>query len=546
MLRRLTALFAIIMLLAGRAAAAEAVVDDTVNYEISNYVMYLTVRANGDVRVREELIYTNPSAYTGFEQRVDLSGTQGIEDIEVWTDGHALNQSDDIASDGLDPLNSGDEPYIMDVADDAPIGTWRADITGDSALLRIDSPGDSDWRTFVFAYTLKGLCRRGADTALLDRVLIPAGRAVRYQSAAAVIVMPRSDGEISLWTEGPLSDEQKLIQYDTISLGPTDIAPDESLSIEVIFPEAWLGEAPVDQAVPPRQQIVDEHDAEEEIVREQVRTFRAQQYIACAVYVAACIAALLLLWRRYGRIGSGRRKLPDVRTDAYPVALISYAAFGEVTANALTGTLCELSQRGDLTVTEQGGKVSFTQEPTARELGGHRGAAVALLRNGDPDQMDCRGDYGRAKAFEKLYAAYKAAVVNDAHGAGLIWRNEHVLTTVNAFCLVLGFMLMGMLLLVGKVLLVEAVILFLFMMAMIRLLAQVRKLTDTGEALVNAARAEVSSDLEKKPPVALAVALRGDHAEDQDALELWKGVSQTILKAHLNNASTRPGPRRKR
>ena len=47
-----------------------AMAGEAVNYEISSYVLYMTIQPDGDVRVREEVIYNNPSAYTGLTLNV--------------------------------------------------------------------------------------------------------------------------------------------------------------------------------------------------------------------------------------------------------------------------------------------------------------------------------------------------------------------------------------------------------------------------------------------------------------------------------------------
>ena len=80
------ALAMLLMLLGGLSAQAEEAVD----YEISNYAMYVDVRADGSARIREEIIYTCPHSYEGYAFFIDDSGEP--EDIEAWADGELLDE----------------------------------------------------------------------------------------------------------------------------------------------------------------------------------------------------------------------------------------------------------------------------------------------------------------------------------------------------------------------------------------------------------------------------------------------------------------------
>ena len=519
--KRLTALLAaLIMLICASGVVADApVADDTVNYEISSYAVFLTVRPNGDVRVREEFIYNNPSAYEGFSHAIDLTGAEGYEDIEVWEDGQALS---------TESTERNSAYYTAARADN-------------NLEIFISAPGDSDWRTFVFAYTLKGLAQRSEDTGLLRRTLIPADREARYQNAAAIITLPQSDGEILVWTEPALSDDARIIRYDTVSLGPIDMPADQSFSVEVLFPAAWLPDASLSTQPVDRNAVIARHEAATEIVEQQKSTFRAQQYIACGVYIALCLLSLWWLKRKYGFKSA---KIPDVSSDMakdFPVALSAFVRHGEANAAALSGTLCELDKRRVITLTREG-EPRFDIVDEKASVCAHQRAALDILKVYDGTNrlsgFNAGNDSARARAFEHAYRQYRLAVSADAAQEGLIWQNERLLIAVNAACILLGFMLMGVLLLVGKTLLVEAVVIFALMMIMLKLYDRVRRLTDKGEALLASSRAAASSLAPDKDQLPLMVAL-GMADDGIDELKTWQRVTDAIQKAHLHNASMR-------
>ena len=89
MIRRFAPLALIALLL---AAPLDAMAREAANYEISSYVLYMTVQEDGDVRLREEIIYNNPGAYAGLDLPVSLDGSDGLADVAVWRDGEALEE----------------------------------------------------------------------------------------------------------------------------------------------------------------------------------------------------------------------------------------------------------------------------------------------------------------------------------------------------------------------------------------------------------------------------------------------------------------------
>ena len=154
------ALAMLLMLLGGLSAQAEEAVD----YEISNYAMYVDVRADGSARIREEIIYTCPHSYEGYAFFIDDSGEP--EDIEAWADGELLDE-------GARTLTADEKGW----------------------LITLSAPGDNDWRTFACAYTLKDYAVRHDDAGMIDRALISANHAVLYQNATLIVTLPEENGE---------------------------------------------------------------------------------------------------------------------------------------------------------------------------------------------------------------------------------------------------------------------------------------------------------------------------------------------------------------
>ena len=524
MLRRIILALIALLLSCPAALAGEAV-----NYEISSYVLYMTVQPGGDVRAREEIIYSNPSVYGGLTLSVSLEGAEGIEDVEAWADGEALEE----LPAGGDLIGEGQG--------------FRVIRAKERALIEILSPGDNDSRTFACAYTLTGLAKRHEDTALLERTLIPAGRETLFQNAAVIITLPRSDGEVLAYVDGAPDEIPLLIQYDTVNIGPLEVAADESLSVQLLFPADWLDEAEVTSGAM-REAVVQPREEEKAAAERETNARRAEQYTAIAVYVLIVGAMLFLLAKKYGMRGKPRGEPDESLLDACPAALAGYAASEETTPDMLAGTLAEMEAAGALTAerAEDGG-VALRLIRRPENLAAHQAAALDLLFSGGDEiklsSLNAGSDYARAQAAEKEFVDYGAAVAKDMCKSGLKWNNETLLILAGLINVLFGVILGMVLLLVGKRMVLEAGAVAVFMFMMTKQFERVRHLTDNGERLRRAAlrfgdmgeRSQAS--LEARLPV--TVALGGAARLASEKGRLWKDASDTIRQAHLHNASLR-------
>ncbi|MBO4883751.1 MAG: DUF2207 domain-containing protein [Clostridia bacterium] len=510
-------------------ACPAALAGEAVNYEISSYALYMTVQPDGDVRVREQVIYSNPSVYDGLTLTVSLEGADGIADIEAWADGEAL---DELPADA-DRLGEARGFTVVRAAE--------------RAVIDILSPGDNDWRTFACAYTLRGLAKRYEDTALIERTLVPAGRDALFQNAAVIVTLPRSDGEVLTYVDGAPEDIPVLLNYDTVNIGPLDIAADESLSMQMLFPAEWLDEAAVTPGAV-RESVVKPREAEKAAAERETNARRAEQYTAIAVYALLVGATLFLLARKYGMRGKPKGEPDEALLDKYPAALAGYAAAEESTPDMLAGTLAELEAEGALTARRDENGVTLRPARRPEGLAAHQAAALDwVFADGGEGKnlaaLNAGNDYARAQAIEKGYLAYGEAVSQDMIRAGLKWNNETLLIVAGLVNVLFGVILGMVLLLVGKRMALEAGAVAVFMLVMTKQFERVRHLTDDGERLRQAAlsfggMAERSQEeLAARLPV--TAALGGAARCDSEQGRLWKDAADAIRDAHIHNASLR-------
>ena len=522
MFRRFVFLALILTLLTPSALAGEAP-----NYEISSYVLYMNVQDDGAVRVREEIIYNNPSAYEGLSIPVSLKGTDGLSEAAVWCDGEVLEELS-----SADALEEDARGFIVTSE-------------GDDARIDIVCPGDSDSHAFACAYTLKDLACRYEDTALLDRVLIPSGREVMLQNAVVIVTLPRSDGEVLAYVDGAPEEIPLLVKYDTVNIGPIDVAADEALSAQLLFPADWLNAAETVPQAMREAVIAPRRKAEAETARE-TNARRAEQYTATAIYAVVFIAALLFLMKKNGvKKGRGKASPNEALLDQYPGAYAVYAARDKAGVNALTATLAELERRGVISISRAEEDLQIRMLDHDQPLKAHEEAALNIIfgfKNevANVSSLYTAGNEAQAKQMTDRFAAFDKAVAADAHAAGLTWQNDAILIVTALLNILCGVILGFVLLLVGKRMLLEACGVAVFMFVMIGQINRVRTLTDAGEALQEAAYALAADEKARARHVPLGMAV-GDWTADDDSEEarLYGDLHRKLNEIFYDTATLR-------
>ncbi len=498
----------LLMLLCGLTAGAEEAVD----YEISNYAMYIDVRADGSARIREEIIYTCPHTYEGYAFFVGDSGEP--EDIEAWADGELL-----------------DEGARMLTADEKG---W---------LITLNAPGDNDWRTFACAYTVKDYAVRHDDTGMIDRTLISANHAVLYQNATVIVTLPEENGEILVYPRDYAGEVRT--QYNVVSFGPTDLAAGAGVSAQLLFPAQWLGEA-ASTGETVRAGIVSEKTR---IQEEETRNTNAVRLIKRTLGAAyLLIFALLLVWeiKKYG-VSAKKLPAPDwTLLDRYPAAMAGFVVGEAADSDVLVGTLAELAARGNVRIDEDESGALILTRTGKNALTASDKAALAYAFDGqetvNPASL-AQKSYDKARRKEDQLRAYGDALARESEKAQLKRRNESELIGVSTASLFCGMTLTIVMLMWGGMMIFEGAIVSVGMFVMMKQYNRVRHLTDAGEALKAAAiglcgktdEARAERDAHRAAAASLG-ALGNDAAPDARLLDK---LAQILRGAHVGNASMR-------
>lgn len=464
MLKKFTLLIiSVLLLLCAGPALADA------EYSIENYAMYIGIQPDGSADVTEALCYDFDGEYNGILSLFDTDGIEGIADFQVTIDGVQMTQ--------VDEMTYTENTYTVTEVDE------------DLFEVRIYSPGQSDRRTVVYEYTMRDLARRYADTGMIHRKLIGENNSVTLKQAGIVINFPGNAdlNSIEAFLHGGMDNSQLTRDNRSLSIGPDNVRPGESVELRLLFPPSWLAEAPIINENMYESAIAEETRIAQEEKARAVRTENAK-YLFAAVYLLVFFSAWAVLAKKYGLKKRVHESADPRRILNHPAAFLTAALEDEADTDALTGTLMELVADGSIRMETEGEGLRFTRLKT--DMTGyypHQQTLMDWLFDGREffllSDLNAGKDYARAQRFETGYNRYISQVSDDMLAAGLRYKNDALRITVNALVIILGAMGVGGILLAGTPNILLGILVGGALFALIALMSRVRRLTDEGERL---------------------------------------------------------------
>lgn len=414
------------------------------DYEIVQYEMAVSIQPDGSAWVSETLKYNFDGEYNGILSSIDIGDVEGLYDLALYVDGDRR----------MTPVEKMEmEPY-----------TYTAQVEGD--LLRIQgyAPGDGGERVFRYEYRLNGLAVRGLDAAELNYKFIGRNNAVTLQNARLEIRFPQPGNVLYAFAHGALrSDALKYTEDGTLVYGPVDVRTGEYLEAHVLFPEAWLDEAPVQESeLIPGALEVEKRIATEEAEEDARTERRRQMYQVASVCALAAFAAAFGIWlsalgRKVGFHHRGAPRADPALLEALPAAQAERIYTGSSSVAGLSGELLELVRDGLLELRrsqpqeQQGVLVKIADLPENRPA--HNFALMDWLFSGGNElrvnELNAGDNYAAAQKFEKNFAKWREEVQEDAIRGGYLFPNPGAqrnvaiaLVVVSAIALTVAFVLM--------------------------------------------------------------------------------------------------------
>lgn len=253
----LTAFFIFGPLASSHAASNNA------EYFVSKYIVNINIETDGSAVFEERITCFFKGSFDGFVRDIDISGSDGIQEQEVFIDRNGNFEQ-------ISPEESGNA------------GTYSFQAENNTAKFKIHEPVKDDIKTFVFKYRLNNVVTRYSDIAEFKRKIIDSSWNIPINDVTAVITVPKgtSVDNLKIFIHGTLAGESRVIDDRNIELTVPVVSPGDYVEARVLFPPELVPYSTkvVSVEALPRILDVEKRLAEEaNIKREEARRFVKEQ-----------------------------------------------------------------------------------------------------------------------------------------------------------------------------------------------------------------------------------------------------------------------------
>lgn len=439
-----------------------------VSYEITDYRLDIRVGTEGTGHFQETLTYDFDDAHNGFLVTIRHEDVLRPSDFVLQVDGGILLQRVD-ALDGV--------PY-----------TYTATSDGSATSIQAYAPGSKGIRTLNLSYDMGGFAQRYLDTARINHKLLYSNE--DYGQALFTITLPqKSTAEIDAFLHGGMPADGLSMKDGTITIGPSPVAAQKLVEVDILFPETWIPDARVIQTTMYNEALAQEAQAAAEVAEANARASRMAQILAIALlvglvaYVIISLFVFLRLKKQYGLKHTIQPITDDALLADLPATQAQVLKEGAASASGLSATLLELTALGALTMQAEGDDTAFTWAKDVPDLAPHQQFVLDWLFAGHGTlyvaDLDADDNYEAANTFTTQYNTWKQQVFTDTATRGWVFNNAAKrmasLLCVFFIGLILSFFMLRYGLWPFAIPGIVASLLFAL------LFSRIRKLTDEGE-----------------------------------------------------------------
>ena len=438
------------------------------SYEITDYRLDIQVDTDGTGHFQETLTYDFDDAHNGFLATIRHEDVLRPSDFVLQVDGGILLQR----VDELDGV-----PYTYTAASD-----------GTATSIQAYAPGSKGTRTFSLSYDMGGFAQRYLDTARINHKLLYSD--VDYGQATFTITLPQSStSDIDAFLHGGMPDNGLSLKDGTITIGPSPVAAQKLVEVDVLFPETWIPDARVIQTTMYQEALEQEAKAAAEVAEANARASRMAQILAIALlaglvaYVVISLLVFLRLKKQYGLKHTIQPITDDALLSDLPAAQAQVLKEGAASASGLSAALLELTALGALTMQSEGDDTAFSWAKDVPGLAPHQQFVLDWLFAGHGTlyvaDLDADDNYEAANAFTNQYNAWKQQVFADTVARGWVYNNAAKRMAALLCVFFIGLILSFFMLRYGLWPFAIPGIIVSLLFAL--LFSRIRKLTDEGE-----------------------------------------------------------------
>jgi len=342
-----TLIFVLISIFPGPASAASSR-----SYHISEYIINITINTDGSAHVEEHITYNFSGKFNGVTFDIDLSGTKGISNSEVFI----IKQGQQIPVE----KNNSEKP-----------GTYLYTSEDEMIHFKVFEPSEDEEKTFIYKYTLHDAVTKYKDIAEFNRKMIGTGWQVHIENVLIKATLP--DGaekdDIRVFGHGPLTGTSQIIDHKTVEFTVPLLPPETFVETRILFPTSLVpnSENIVDKTALPEileheSKLAEKANIEREKAREQLRTqeererkLRTAGKVSFYALLLFWFFTIILLYIKYDKeykskfTGKYYRELPGEYTPAEMSVLMN---MGYVQPRDIMATLMDLVRKKYLILEE--------------------------------------------------------------------------------------------------------------------------------------------------------------------------------------------------
>jgi uncharacterized membrane protein len=315
------------------------------NYLIESVMIDAQLNSDGSMNIKEKRTYKFEGHFHWATYFLPTEKTGGVVDFSVGEEGRPY-------------LRTGGEKE----------GTYQYGETSESISAKWFFDAKDEKRTFIISYRILDVVKVYQDAAVLYHKFIGTGWDKSSRQVEVNIYPPESikKEEVKAWAHGPLWGKIEIRDDGTVIAEVPSLPANTFWEVRTIYPVGLflqvkdvIPEQIVPKILAEEKKWADEaNKTREEWIKKQEAKKSRKKYGSWVVLVISGIGFLTVgrLYKRYGR--KHKVPFPDTLYSEFPSdippALLSHLLYrGQITGQALVGTLLDLARRGFLKIKEE-------------------------------------------------------------------------------------------------------------------------------------------------------------------------------------------------
>ena len=325
------------------------------DWSIDQLTLRALVQPDGTIEFRETRTYRFEGSYSRAEYEIRKQGFDRLYDIEVWMDGVQMTESD-----SKDP------------------GTFRVRDRSSRVVIEWFYAAEDTSTVFEVRYNVAGAIVAGPEHSELFWTFIGTkwDRSTQASDIRVEFVNAERSATIPFWVEGGIDELlSESGENGKVEIGTGFVPRRDGLRIRMVFPTAWIPDAPITHF-----DFTLEQATADELRKDEQEVVDAQQDVAIAEFLNGLLPLLIfgpILTFGYFFHRYGRRFTPPVRIPEFghtppsdlPPAVVSWMVMSRmIVPQAMVATLLDLARRGYITMSSEDEPQHFGKPKTVTSV----------------------------------------------------------------------------------------------------------------------------------------------------------------------------------